>query len=183
MKRLMTTTIMLLLGPVGMTATLGSEAATQASVTNGRGGNGSAMATAEYEGVAGLARTRTETGKITLARGLAVGFDEDGLSVSVSHGAASRRGPAYAGTFNLAINTNGQVSGSYGGVLSRGGSSRSATAGGRVQAARRSGSASAFATGSTQGGGAVKASTRSYHRRVQVARRVLRTVKVIRRRH
>ncbi|HUW82509.1 MAG TPA: hypothetical protein VMZ31_06875 [Phycisphaerae bacterium] len=182
MKRLMTTTITLLMGPLGMTTVFGSEAATQASVTNGRSGNGSAMATAEYEGVVGLARTRTETGNVTLARGLAVGFDEDGLSVSLSHGVASRRGPAYAGTFNLAINTNGQVSGSYGGVLSRGGSSRSAMAGGSVYAAPRSGSASAFATGQTRGGGTVKASTQSYQRRVQVARRVLRTVKVIRRR-
>jgi len=182
MKRLMTTTIMLLMGPLGMTTVFGSEAATQASVTNGRSGNGSAMATAEYEGTVGLARTRTETGKVTLARGLAVGLDEDGLSVSLSHGVASRRGPAYAGTFNLAINTNGQVSGSYGGALSRGGSSRSATAGGRVQAARRGGSATAFATGQTRGGGTVKASTQSYQRRVQVARKVLRRVKVIRQR-
>ena len=172
MKRMMTTTIMLLMGPLGMTTTLGSEAATQASVTNGRRGNGSAMATAQYEGTVGLARTRTQTGKVTLARGLAVGFDEDGLSVSVSHGVASRRGPAYAGTFNLAINPNGQVSGSYGGVLSRGGSSRSATAGSSVQAARRGGSATAFATGHTRGGGTVKASTQSYQRRVRVARAV-----------
>lgn len=180
MKRLMTTTIMLLMGPLGMTAIFGSEAATQASVTSGRGGSGSAMATAEYEGVVGLARTRTETGKVTLARGLAVGLDEDGLSVSFSHGVASRRGPAYAGTFNLAINTDGQVSGSYGGVLSRGGSSRSATAGGEVQAARRGGSATAFATGHTQGGGSVKANTQSYQRRVLVARAIERKVHSLR---
>jgi hypothetical protein len=163
-----------------MATVLGSEAATQASVANSRSGNGSAMAAAEYEGVVGLARTRTETGRVTLARGVAVGFDEDGLSVSLSHGVASRRGPAYAGTFNLAINTNGQVSGSYGGALSRGGSSRSATAGGSVQAARRGGSATAFATGETHGGGTVKANTHAYQRRVRVARAIQRKVHSLR---
>ena len=64
-----------------------------------------------------MTRTRTSTGRVNLARGLAVGFDRDGMDVSFSHAIAGRIGPAYAGTFNLSIGRDGRVTGSYGGAV------------------------------------------------------------------
>src|SRR3972149_3496574 len=109
----------------GMTAgvTLAGEASTQATATGGYLRNGTAAATANYNGGSGpsLVRTHTDTGAVNLAHGLAVGLDEDGLDFSYSHAVApSGGGPAYAGTLNMSIGTNGQVGGSYGGTLAQG---------------------------------------------------------------
>jgi hypothetical protein len=163
----------LMIAGLAATTLKASDASTTASVTSGRR-SGTAAATAEYEGDVGLARTRTKTGKVNLARGVAVGVDEDGLTLSVSHAVAAKSGPAYAGTFNLSIGRDGQVSSSYGGALSTGGRSRSALAGGSATTSRRTSSAIAFAKGKTRGGGIVKARTHSYSRRPIATRRVVR---------
>ena len=120
MKRSTGTIATLMIGGLCATTVHASEAATQASARGGRGRSGSAAATAQYTGDAGLARTQTRTGRINIARGLAVGVDENGLSLSFSHALAGKRGPAYSGTFNLSIGRDGQVAGSYGGAVSRG---------------------------------------------------------------
>jgi hypothetical protein len=149
---------------MGMETALAGEANTSASATTGRGHPGNASATANYDGVGGegFARTRTDTtGGLSLARGVAVGFDGDGLDFSFSHAIAPTAGPAYAGTFNMSIGTNGQVSTSYGGTLATGGAARTASAGGATRSDGHGANAQATATGNTVGGGQVNAWTRS----------------------
>lgn len=154
----------MMIGLMGMGSVYAGEATTSASATNGYGRPGTASATANYEGLGGqgFARTRTDTaGGLSLGRGLAVGFDEEGLDVSFSHALAPQFGPAYAGTFNMSIGTNGQVSSSYGGTLAEGGLVRTAEAGGTTQSGRGGANASAYATGNTAPGGRVNSWTES----------------------
>ena len=154
----------MMIGLMGIATAWAGEANTSASATNGYGHPGNASATANYDGVGGegFARTRTDTaGSLSLARGVAVGFDQDGLDFSFSHALAPVVGPAYAGTFNMSIGTNGQVSSSYGGVISAGGAVRPAEAGGITRSGPFGANAQATATANTVGGGRVDAWTRS----------------------
>lgn len=189
MTRLMNTLAgMGLIGGLMTTTVLGGEATTSATATNGWFTNGNAAATANWTGTddgRGFARTRTDTrGNLNLARGVAVGVDENGLDLSFSHAIAPKLGPAYAGTFNLSIGTDGKVSGSYGGALANGGIDRTVTSGGSTRTAPSGAVATAAAGGHTNGGGNVVARTHSYNNNDVRAYRVTRTgrgVGVIRR--
>jgi len=170
MKRTTTYTIAILFGSRATAAVMAGEGTTSASASGGRR-SGTAAATAHYDGAdggAGVARTRTRTGEVNLARGVAIGIDEDGLDFSFSHAIATRYGPAYAGTFNLSIGRDGDVSGSYGGVLSQGGAVRNAQAGGSTRTDNRGATAQANATGNTWPGGRVIAWTNSYNSQPRV---------------
>jgi hypothetical protein len=140
---------------------LASDARTSATAgSNGRG-SGTAGATAAYEGDIGFARTKADTGKINLARGLAVGFDEDGLSVSHSYALAPTYGPAVGGTFNMHIGLDGEASVSSGHVKAAGDRNRVVNAGGSAGSDGRSPYAVATASGETGRRGEVRAETRS----------------------
>ncbi|NLX22376.1 MAG: hypothetical protein GXY55_12030 [Phycisphaerae bacterium] len=162
------------LGGMGMmlamsASVMGGQAMTQVSASHGnRSGDGVASAMANYEGQGGqgIARTRTETGDINLARALAVGVDRNGMDISFSHAIAGPFGilPAYAGTFNLSIGRDGSVAGSYGGALASGGLVRSAEAGGVTSSGPHGSTAQATAGGSATPGGSVRARTDSYSR-------------------
>lgn len=154
------------LGLIFSSAAMAGQAETSATATNGWGHTGSAGATANWTGGdgQGFARTDTSTGKVNLARGVAVGADQNGIDLSFSHAVAPKFGPAYAGTLNMSIGTNGQVSGSYGGVVANGGTGRTVAAGGSTSS-RPGGAATAVATGNTRHGGTVQANTHSYQSR------------------
>jgi hypothetical protein len=165
MKRLMRTAAGLVFEVAGLATAWAGEAMTNAWANNGWGRNsGTAGALANYDGGdgIGIARTRTQTGMVNLARGVSVGLDRDGLDFSFSSAIAPILGPAYAGTFNLSIGFNGSVAGSYGGVLSAGGNARSVEAGGTTLSGRGGTTAQAHATGNAQPSGVVKARTGSY---------------------
>ena len=116
----------------------GGEAETSATAGGNRyRSNGTAAATARYTADIGFARTRSRSGRISTARGIAVGFDENGLTLSASHAVAGRFGLAVATNFNLSIGTDGSVSLSHGGAVAIGPAHRSASAGGRATAGRR----------------------------------------------
>ncbi len=120
------------------TAALGSEAQTSASAGSHRGQrNGTANATASYEGDVGFARTDSRSGAVNLARGVAVGFDEDGLSLSISNAIAPRFGPALATNFNLSIDADGDVSTSHGIALANSPIHRDVSAGGSTRSGGR----------------------------------------------
>ncbi len=142
------------------------EAGTSATAGTGGPAGGTAAATANYTGGGpGVARTRTSTGDVNIARGVAWGVDQNGLDFSFSHAIAPRFGPAYAGTFNLSIGRDGAVAGSYGGSLAEGGLARTVQAGGMTRSAPSGGtSAVANAGGNTVGGGRVDARTNSWNR-------------------
>lgn len=125
----------------GSSATAGYDRATRGGV---------AEATAHYDGRIGWARTNTETNRRgSNAQGLAVGVDDDGVSLSVSNAIAPRRGPALATTFNLSIGRDGDVSSSVGLSTANGPIAREATAGGETATRRSGGTAAAFADGRT----------------------------------
>ncbi|MBK9118157.1 MAG: hypothetical protein IPM18_00920 [Phycisphaerales bacterium] len=117
---------------VGVSGAWASEAQTSASATGGRN-NGAATATARYDGQVGFARTDTKTGKVNLARGVAVGVDANGLSLSLSHAIAPQHGPAIATNFNMSIGRDGEVNHSVGSAVATGGSGRTVMAGGQTQ--------------------------------------------------
>jgi len=165
MKRLMTNTIAVMFAGAVTGGTLAGEASTSASAASGWGrDSGAAVATANYEGDGGraIARTRTITGNVNVARGLAVGMDGDGMDLSFSHAFAPRFGPAYAGTFNLSIGNDGKVAASYGGALVHGGVARSANAGGVTRSGPAGLTAQATAGGHAEPNGVVQARTHSY---------------------
>lgn len=144
--------------------TFASEAETSAAAGSGSGrlgGNGNAQATARYEGDIGFARTDSRSGRVNMSRGIAVGVDEDGLSLSISHAIAPRGGPAIAGTLNIGIERDGDVNVSTGRSVANGPIERSASAGGSTTSERGRGSTSAFAHGRTDALGRVQATTRS----------------------
>ncbi len=150
----------LMVGGLVAGTALAGEATTSANAGTTYGGKASATANWNGDGGNGFSRTRTQTGDVNLARGVAFGVDKDGMDLSFSHAIAPKLGPAYAGTFHLSIGTDGQVSGSYGGVVSKGGLVRSAEAGGTTSS--RTGAATAVARGDTAPGGSVQARTHSY---------------------
>jgi hypothetical protein len=153
---------------------LASDAETSATAGSNRyQRTGTAQATARYEGDIGFARTNTQSGSVNLARGVAVGVDESGLSLSVSQAVAPRGGSAIATTFNLSIGRDGQVSRSRGVTVADGPIHKSATAGGRVSTGRHGNAATAIASGKTDRFGRVHAKTESKQvrpRRVLVRR-------------
>ena len=156
MKRVLGT----LLAALSMSgAALAGEAETSATAGSSRGNrNGTAAATARYAGDVGFAQTRTNSGRVNTAQGVAVGFDRNGLSLSVSNAVAFGQGPALASNFNLSIGRDGRVSHSTGRALSTAPVHRSATAGG--SAGNRRG-ATSFASGKTDRFGRVQAATRA----------------------
>lgn len=154
---------------------LASDARTSAQAGSGRGRSGTAAATAHYEGDVGFARTDSRTGRVNVARGVALGVDEDGLSFSLSTAVAPRNGPALATNFNVSIGTNGEVATSVGRAVASGGAERSVSAGGGSSSGDRfrSGSAVSQASGRTSFGGVVRAQTSSHHEPAPVVRRVI----------
>ncbi len=155
MKRLQTSLFGLLVCGLCGTA-FASEAETSASVGNGYGRASTAAATARYEGDIGFARTQTRSGAVDRARGVAVGFDEDGLSISLSN-AVGRFGTTIASTLNVSIGSDGRVSASGGSAVGSGSLHRSASAGGVVSTGRTP--ASAVANATSDDGGHARAST------------------------
>jgi len=171
MTRTTTYAMAILFGSTMTAAVMAGEATTSAYAGNSGRNGGTVAATAHYDGAdggVGLARTQTRSGEVNLARGLALGVDENGLDFSFSHAIATPHGPAYAGTLNLSIGRNGDVSGSYGGVLSQGGAVRNAQAGGTTRTDYRGATAQANATGNTWPGGRVVARTNSYNSQPRV---------------
>jgi hypothetical protein len=168
--------MMLMMSGMGLANALAGEASTSATAENGWRNPGSAGATANYDGDGGIgfARTHSDTGQVNHSRGLAVGFDRDGLDFSFSHAIAPKFGPAYAGTFNLSIGMDGSVNGGYGNSVARGGEQRAVEAGGTTRSDLHGGTTLANASGRTHGGGTVQADTQTYHRKV-VSRRIQRT--------
>jgi len=173
------TSLVCLVSLLGSVSARASDARTSASASGGGRRPGTATATAGYEGEVGFARTQTRSGPLTASRAVAVGVDEDGLSLSVSTAMATPVGPAFATNFNLSIGRDGDVAHSVGHVISTGGLTRSATAGGAASAGPSRGVsarpspaiASSRASGTTTFGGVVRATTRSYHEpRVVVVR-------------
>jgi hypothetical protein len=81
-----------------------------------------AGAEASYDGPAGIARTDTRVGRVNFARGLAVSYGPQGVSISHSIG-VSRGGVATAHNFQLSVGPHGRHV-SHGGVVSRGGDTR-----------------------------------------------------------
>ena len=163
MKRFATFTALLAAVMLSATA-LASDARTSASAGSRRHQrNGTAAATAHYQGQLGFARTNARSGPVSSARGVAVGVDESGLSLSVSHAVAPRRGPAVAANFNLSIGNDGRVSGSTGLSLASGPLYRSASAGGRAGTGRFGSTAVSRASGKTDGFGRVFATTRAHN--------------------
>lgn len=116
---------------------LASEAETSASASSRSDQpRGTAAASARYQGDVGFARTDARSGRISLARGVAVGLDENGIAFSASHALATRFGIAVAGNFNMTIGLDGRVATSTGTVLSTGPLHRSASAGGSATTGR-----------------------------------------------
>jgi hypothetical protein len=138
-----------------------SDAETSATAGSRTGQSGTAEATARYEGDEGFARTQARSGLVSLARGVAVGVDGDGLSFSVSHAIDTPWGPALARNFSLSIGRDGKVSISRGGVVSDGQIERSASAGGWASSARHDSQAGSFASGRTDPFGKVQARVES----------------------
>jgi len=129
--------------------------------SNGRG-PGTATASAAYNGDGiGAARTSTHSGKLNIARGLAVGLDEDGLSITHSYALAGKRGKAVGGTLNLHVGRDGETSLSTGSVTASGDRNRAVNVGGAAGSAYRRPIATAQASGSTGSRGRVHAVTNS----------------------
>jgi hypothetical protein len=144
-------------------AVLGSDAQTSASAGAGRFGRpGSATATANYEGDAGFARTDTRSGTVNIARGIAVGVDENGIALSISTAIAPRRGPAVATNFSIAIGNDGTAT-SDGLAVSVGPAHRSVAAAGGVGAEPFGSQAISTASASSDRLGHAWASTHARH--------------------
>lgn len=134
----------------------------ETSATAGSNGrrSGTATATATYDGDGiGLTRTKATSGKLNIARGLSVGLDADGLSISHSYALAGRFGPAVGGTLNLHISPNGETAVSAGNATASGDRERSVTVGGAIGNDRGRGVATAHAGGATGRGGRVETKT------------------------
>ncbi|MGE3181447.1 MAG: hypothetical protein AB7N71_07450 [Phycisphaerae bacterium] len=143
--------------PMALASSAGSSAT--AGYDN-RTRGGVAEATAEYDGRIGWARTNTETNRRgSNAQGVAVGVDNDGVSLSVSNAHATNRGPALASTFNLSIGRDGDVSTSFGLTTANGPIAREASAGGETATRRSGGTAVAYADGATDRFGRVDSFT------------------------
>ncbi len=149
-----------------------SDARTSAEVGSSRGGADHAAATADYHGRVGIARTNAKTGKINLARGLALGLDEDGVSFSLSQALGGQRA-SLASNLNVSLNRDGDHSVSFGSTLSRGPRHHSAKVEGGASADRRSTRATAAASGDADRRGRVdaRASVRDIEREQHAPRR------------
>jgi hypothetical protein len=130
---------------------LAADGETSASASSGRGRSGTAAASAHYAGDVGFARSDTRTGRINLARGVALGVDENGLALSVSTAIAPRFGPAIATTFNMSLGRDGHSSASFGTALAQGPAERGVSAGGATTS-RPGGATIASASGQAPGG-------------------------------
>ncbi len=165
----MKTTLRWTLFGIGMSTAISawaSEAGTSATAGSSRfDRNGTAAATARYDGRVGFARTDASSGRLSRARGVAVGVDEDGLSLSVSHAIAPPHGPAVATSFNITIDRDGDVARNASLAIARGPIERSVTAGGQTGTGRVVPHASGRATGRTDPFGRVQAISRSEVRR------------------
>ncbi|MCG3126604.1 MAG: hypothetical protein CHACPFDD_01455 [Phycisphaerae bacterium] len=140
------------------------DADSSATAGGGHGRNGDASATASYEGDVGFARTRARSGPISTARGVAVGVDQDGLSLSISNAIATHHGLALASTLNISIERDGDVAISRGVSRADGAADWSATAGGS-STTRHGAAAVAHAAGRSDPSGRVAARTWSQSRR------------------
>lgn len=154
------------------TTTFAGEVTSGASAGASRFGPGTASANAGYSGDgAGIVRTDTRSGSnFSIGRGVSVGIDSDGLSLSASNAIATRFGPAIATNFNLSIGRDGSVSSSRGVSVAQGGSSRTAYAGGSAGTTRGNSVATSTAGGHTNHGGSVRASTSSETTRIAARR-------------
>ena len=153
---------------------LASSASTSATAGYNRYAGGNAAATASYTGEQGFARTDTKTGRVNIARGVALGVDENGVSLSLSNAVATQNGPAVSTTFNLSIGAAGNSAMSVGAAAATGGTAREATSGGSTYAQRYRSGATAVSTGRTSGTGRVVAITKSRdYRRPRVAPQLL----------
>ena len=81
-----------------------------------------ADAQAGYSGPAGMARTESRVGNVSLGRGLAIAYGPGGISLSHSIGVASR-GVGTAHNFQLSVGPNGTHVGRSG-VVTAGGNTR-----------------------------------------------------------
>lgn len=139
---------------------LASDAESSASAaSNSFRRNGTADASASYDGRVGFARTQSRSGAVNAARGVAVGVDKNGLSLSVSNAVAPRLGPAVATNFNVSIGRDGEVSHSGGISVADSPIKRSVTAGGATGTGFRTPTATSFASGKTDRFGRVDAHT------------------------
>lgn len=137
-----------------------SDAETSASAGHARTlRNGSAAATARYDGDIGFARTETSSGDVSRARGVAVGVDKDGLTFSLSNAFVARNGLGLATNLNISIDRDGRVSRSGGIALADSPFERSVTAGGGASNDRGRAAMTAYATGRTDPYGRVDART------------------------
>ena len=163
---------------LAMTATAWAGRATTSATASSPGyGPGTAAATAGYDGNGvGITRTNARTGRVNIAQGVSLGFDENGLSLSTSYAIAPRFGPAIGSTMNVAIGTDGSVAHSVGRTLATGSRTRTvSTAGSAAPGSRgRSPTASAAASGRTGHGGKVISKTHSRTRVSKAHRRVIR---------
>jgi hypothetical protein len=147
-------------------AAMASEAGSSAAAGGRTGGSsGFANATAHYEGDIGFANSKTHSGEVNFGRGVAIGLDENGLSLSISHALATKFGPAIATNFNLSIDRDGDVSSSHGIAVGEGPLHRAAEAGGATSAGRRDGGATSFARADSDRFGRARAHSESLQSR------------------
>ncbi|MCC6359230.1 MAG: hypothetical protein IT450_10830 [Phycisphaerales bacterium] len=128
-------------------AAMAGDARTSAEASNGLLRDGSATATAQYQGKAGFAQTASHSGRVNTARGVAVGVDKQGMTLSVSNAVAPKIGPAVAVNFNIGIDRDGDVTKSRSIVVAKGPLLKKVSAGGEVHNGRRDDSTRSFAGG------------------------------------
>ena len=161
------------------------QADSSASASSNGRGPGTAVATAGYHGGGiGFTHTNARSGNVNVAEGLSFGFDEEGLSLSSSYALAPMIGSAAAGTFNLALGLDGDVSYSVGRSVAGGDPYRSVEAGGSAAPGRNGGSGGAVATagGRTGPRGVAIAKTSSHTTKVKIVKRIAQRRLILRRR-
>lgn len=145
--------------------TFAGEASTSAAVTQIGLRPGTATANAAYVGDGrGQARTMTRSGRVSLAEGLAIGVDRDGIDFSVSYAVGGRFLPAVASTFNLSLGRDGSVASSGGLTVANPAPVRSVNAGGFARSQLGGSIAGATAGGRSDPHGKVTARTWSNSR-------------------
>ena len=175
MKRKLTTILATAVCTGVSTVSWAGQATTSAVAGSPGLGTGTAAATADYRGDGpGYATTQTRSGRVNLARGIAVGFDRDGLSLSTSYGVAGHIGPAVAGTLSVNIGLNGQVATSIGRTVARGDRARTVSVAGGSGSRRGPARAWATSTGRTGPRGEVMSMAKSNHARALFKRAPLR---------
>ena len=147
---------------IGMNAlALAGDARTTAGASsNPFTGGGTATATAAHNAPIGFARTDTRSGPINAARGVAVGVDRDGITLSVSAALAPKLGPAVAANFNMTIDRDGDVSRSTGLAVAKGPGTREVNVGGETHTGRFGAGSSSIANAKAPHG-TVRVITRS----------------------